>query len=462
MQLRRQVIEGLVSRDPELALTYLRGTRAATNPDDVSDRQIDRNFELTAATRIASTNPQRAFQIAEEVLKEGSGQGLMDVVRLLQSKSPELAATLARDIMATLANQKLVGDAATANLAAGIIQFARTSGKTSVGQLGPILSSAEFNSFYQKAVSEVLSYSPPEAYTAERNATQNLAQALTDRGDEFQTLQRDRATALSRKLTQLGTAAPGPPAVPDVNSVTLDRALSIAQNSPPEVRDSVYEQLATKAATEGDFERARQIVNDYLPPSTRQRALMTARRQSVHTAAFKGRLDDALRLVQTEPSPEARVVMLEQIVSQIGPGLKNSTAASLLDQARSMLDPSPRATGEEEMKVLLAIAAALARFDSGRSSNILDPLVDQFNDLSLAAMVMNGFPEKYYRNGDLRMNGNNLAELATTFAEALAKLALTDAEHAKATADRIRPASARAEAYLQIAAKTIRASTWSD
>ena len=461
-QLRRQVIEGLVARDPERAVTYLRGTRAATDPDDASDKQIDRNFELTAATQIASTNPQRGFQIAEEVLKEGPGQGLIDIVRVLQEKSPELAATLVRDIMSTLANQRLVADAGAANLAASIIQFARTSGKASVGQLGPLVSSAEFTSFYQKAVSEVLAYSPPETYTAERNAALGLAQALTDRTDEVQNLQRDRASALSRKVTQLGAAASGRSTLPDVSAVPVDRGLAIAQTSSPDVRESMYEQLATKAAAEGDFDRARQIVNDYLPASSRQRVLTTARRQTVHTAASKGRLDEALRLVQTEPSPEARVAMLGQIVEKIGRGLKNSTAASLLEQARSMLDPSPRATGEEEMKVLIAIGASLARFDSGRASNILDPLVDQFNDLSLSAMVMNGFPEKYYRNGDLRMNGNNLAELATALADALAKLALTDAEHAKSTADRIRPTSARTEVYLQMAGKTIRASSWSD
>jgi hypothetical protein len=228
------------------------------------------------------------------------------------------------------------------------------------------------------------------------------------------------------------------------------------------MRESLYEQLANKAATEGDIERARQIINDYLPPSARPGALASARRQAVHTAASKGNFDEALRLVQSEPAVDVRIGMLGQIVGQIGSGLKNSTAVSLLEQIRSMMDPSPRAAGDEEMKVLLGIGAALSRLNPDRASGIIEPLVDQFNDLSLSAVVMNGFPERYYRNGDLIMTGNNLATLAREFAKTLANLTLTDTARAKTTADRLQPVTARIEIYLQMAGKAIRPSTRSD
>jgi hypothetical protein len=462
MQLRRQLLESLVSRQPELALTFLRTTRMPSDLNNVSDnRQWDRNFELTAANEIVATNPQRAVQIAEDVLKEGTAQGLIELVRALQSKSPDLAANLARDIMTSLANQRLLADAATANLAIDVIQFALTTGRNpAAGKSGltPLLSSAEFTNFYQKALSEVLAYSPPDsgAYTAERHAAQSLGQALAERTDALQNLSTDRSSALSRKLAQLSVTSRVQPTAPDVNSGTVDRGLSIAERAPSEMRDSLYQQLANKAAIEGDLERARQIIDDYLPPSTRQGALASARRQAIYTASSNGNFEGALRFIQTEPSADTRAAMLGQIVSQIGPSVKNSTAASLLEQIRSMLDPSTRAEGEQEMKTLLGISAVVSRFNPAAASGVIEPLVDQFNDLSLSAVVMNGFREKYYRNGDLLMDGNNLAGLAKEFAKALSNLALSDTQRAKTTADRMRPVTVRIEIYLEMAAKAIR------
>jgi hypothetical protein len=466
MQLRRQLLESLVSRQPELALTFLRTSRGLTDPDAVSNNlQWERKLELTAARHIVPTKPQRAVQIAEEVLKEGPAQELMDVVRALQPNSPDLASNLAREIMITLANQRMLADTSTGNLAVDLVQFVRTMGSDAVGKaLTPLRSGPEFTNFYQKAVSEVISYSPPDAggYTAERHAALSLARALAERTDEYQNLQADRSAALSRKVVQLSAAGAAQAPAPDINSITVEQGLSIAERSPLEGRAALYQQLATKAATEGDINRAQQIINEYLPPSTRQRALTAARRTAVNAAASHGNFDEALRLIQSERASDARLVLLGQIVKQIGPGLKYSTAASLLEQIRSMLDPSPRAEGEEEMKILLSISAALARFNPERASSIIEPLVDQFNDLSLSAIVMNGFRQTYYRNGDLTMSGNNLATLGVEFARALANLALTDTPRARATADRMRPLTVRMELYLEMAEKVIRPSSWSD
>jgi hypothetical protein len=313
-------------------------------------------------------------------------------------------------------------------------------------------------------VAEVLAYASADsgAYTAEKHAALNLARALTERAEEFRNLPLDRASALSRKVTQLGAAAAVQPSAADINSVTVDRGLSIAQTSSAEVRDSMYQQLANNAATAGDFERARQIINDYLPPSTRARALAGAQRQAVYAAASKGNFDEALRLIQSERSVETRVTMLGQIVAQIGPGLKNSTATSLLEQIRSMLGPSPRAEGEEEMKTLLSLTAALSRFNPDRVSGIIEPLVDQFNELCLSAVAMNGFRQKYYRNGDLIMEDNNLATLGKQFAKTLAALSLRDTPRARAAADRMRPVTVRIEIYLAMAENSIRSSNWVD
>ena len=114
------------------------------------------------------------------------------------------------------------------------------------------------------------------------------------------------------------------------------------------------------------------------------------------------------------------------------------------------------------MKTLLAISAVLSRFNPAAASGIIEPLVDQFNDLSLSAVVMNGFRERYYRNGDLIMEGNNLAALAKEFAKALSSLVLSDTQRARTTADRMRPVTVRIEIYLEMAGKAIRSPSLSN
>jgi hypothetical protein len=148
--------------------------------------------------------------------------------------------------------------------------------------------------------------------------------------------------------------------------------------------------------------------------------------------------------------------MLTQIVSQIGPGLKSSVAIQYLQQARSILGPSAQAEDQQQMYALLAIGRAFAKYDSTRAFEIVEPLVDQFNDLSAAAVTLNGFGQKYYLDGDLIMiNGNPVAETAKQLSMTLGSLALVNFERAKTQADRIHSVDVRIDIYLTMAQHTM-------
>ena len=151
-----------------------------------------------------------------------------------------------------------------------------------------------------------------------------------------------------------------------------------------------------------------------------------------------------------------RAAILAQIVNQIGPGLKRSAAVAFLEQARSMIGPSAQAEDQQQMHALFEIARAFSRFDSTRAFEIVEPLIDQFNELSAAAATMNGFGQKYYQDGEVIMqNGNAVGEAANQLGMALGNLALVNFERAKAAADRIRLVDVRMQAYLAIAQQTI-------
>ena len=190
----------------------------------------------------------------------------------------------------------------------------------------------------------------------------------------------------------------------------------------------------------------------------RQQALKGLDQQAIYGAMARGKVDEALRiLVAFRPTSE-RAAILAQIVNQIGPGLKRAAAVAFLEQARSMISPSAQAEDQQQMHALFEIARTFSRFDSTRAFEIVEPLIDQFNEISAAAATMDGFGQKYYQDGEVIMqNGNAIGEAANQLGTALGNLALVNFERAKAAADRIRLVDIRMQAYLTIAQQTIEA-----
>ena len=145
-------------------------------------------------------------------------------------------------------------------------------------------------------------------------------------------------------------------------------------------------------------------------------------------------------------------MMLTQIANQIGSGQKRAQALILLEQARSMLGTSPRVENQEQMGALLEIARAFSRYDSKRAFEIVEPLLDQFNEISAAALVINGFGLESYQDGELQMqSGNSVSNVANQLVQALSTLTPANFDRAKAGADRLERQEVRISAYLAIA-----------
>ena len=163
-----------------------------------------------------------------------------------------------------------------------------------------------------------------------------------------------------------------------------------------------------------------------------------------------------MRAVSALRTSKERAVFLTQIATQIGPGLKRAATLNLLEQARSMLSASPQAQDQEQMNALLELARAFSTYDSKRAFEIVDPLVDQFNEMSVAARALEGFVGEFYEDDELDLhNGSSVSNVANQIARALGTLALRNFERAKAATDRIRLQEVRVRAYLYIASQTI-------
>ena len=207
----------------------------------------------------------------------------------------------------------------------------------------------------------------------------------------------------------------------------------------------------------GDIDGARSIIIEKISnPNQRQQAMRNFDRQAIYAAINKNRIDEAVRILTNLRPVTDRVQIIGEIVTRIGPGLKRAMAIGYLEQLGAML-ASGKAPDQQEMFARLQLARAFSRYDVARAFDLIDPLLDQFNELSSAALIMNGFNERYYRDGELiTNNGNALANMANQMSTSLAGLALMNFDRAKSDADRVSALDVRLLAYLTIAQQAMR------
>jgi hypothetical protein len=465
-QLRQQLITALAPDDPEMALDFLHSTHmpASSRVNAANQAKQEQQLELSLVSQIADKDPKRAFQMAEATLKTGRSMVLIQVLYRLRSKDPELAGKLAHDINAKLMDEQLLRNAEAGYLAGSFLQFVRSNrirestGNNSTN--GNLLSEDEFRDLFQKMLAEALSYSPANvnAYPRERDVAQNLINVLKQLDTELQTYAPDKKAALDEKMLAIQSAgdpqrAPWLKYQAAINEAPAETAMESINQAPAGMRESLYQQLANKVVQSGDYQRAKQIITEHISnPMQRQDYLRNLDQQAIYVAMSKGKVDDAIRLLSNFRPASERANMVGQFVTRIGPGLKRAAALVYLEQVRAMLDPSVRATDQTQMYALLQLARAFSRYDADRAFDIVDPLLEQFNDLSAAAITMNGFGSRYYRDGELIVNnGNPVGETANRLAASLAAFGLVNFDRSKALADRIHPIEVRLLVYLTMA-----------
>ncbi len=467
-EMRFQIIKILAERDPEAAISFVYSSKLPANPyeDKRSQSTHEGLLELSIANQIATTDPNRALQIARQSLKSNYSTNLISTVGLLRQKNPELAAQFASEIASKLLNEKLLTKPEAASVAINLLRFGQNlvRGSFVVSPDGnrprfAVLTDAQYRELLQKAITEALSYSRPPSgsYSPERDAALNLLHGLRQFGPELDSVQVGGLAAVQKKLLELNPGASSGIQYQNViGNNSFESALESIEKAPPDQREQLYIQLANREANNGDSARARQIANERISnPYQRRHALANVAQQELYRAVSQGKVEDALRMIGGLRTARERAVHLTQIANQIGAGQKRANAIAFLEQAKSLLGSSLQAQDQDQMNALIEIARAFGKYDSKRSFEILDPLIDHVNDLCAAARTLEGFGPDYYEDEELSLqNGNNIAQVVARMSNAIGGLALVNFERARAASDRLRLPEVRLRAYFEIAQQT--------
>ena len=470
-QLRWEVLRVLNEHDPEAALSFLHSTKAPLNPYG-SEREMadqERNMELAIANQIAARDPKRAYQIARQSLKNGYSSDVISAVYTLRQKSPELATEFATELANKLLDEKLLKTPQAAGVMVSLLTACNQRPLRMQNQnrpaapSAPLLSDQTCHDLLQKTLQDAMSFQLPARnnYTPERDAAWQMLSGLRSFTADLDAASAGTSAAVEKKLAEL-TNASNPyqetyqALQTKADNGNVDAALESIQKAPEEIRDQLYNQLANNLSAKGDSARARQILENLKNPYERRNALRNLEQQELYRTVGGGKVEEALRAVATLKTPRERANMLMQMIRQIGPGQKRANAMNLLEQARALLAPGAQAQDQEQMNVLFELARAFSRYDTKRAFEILDPLVDQLNDICTAAHTLDGFGMNFYNDDELDLqNGNTVANLVVQMSSALGSLAITNFERTKITTDRLRLPEVRLRAYLDIAQQTI-------
>jgi hypothetical protein len=466
VQIRYEIAQLLAETDADAALNFLSATVPPANPYNPREQPSQEStLELAIASHIMARDPKRALQIARRGLKQGYSAELVRVVSELRQKNSELATELAGEITAKLLNEKLIRNSEAAQLAVSLINFSRRQSiALSAGGDEPrdkTLPDETYKELLQKIFTEVLSYSPTQnhPHNPEREIVWNMLTGLHSMGADLDKTISGGSAAVAKKHAEIIGPSINIVNTPPLVNLNLDEARAEIEKAPPEERERRYIELASREAANGETAKAREIINDHVTnPYQRRQWLQNVEQQEIHRAANTGKVEEALRIISGLRTNRERGVYLGQIAGNIGPGLKRATALNLLEQARALLPPSAQAQDQDQMNALLEIARAFSRYDSKRAFEIIEPLIEQFNDICTAARALEGFGGEFYNDEELDLNnGNSVSNTASQMTSVLGALAFTNFERAKATSDRIRLPEIRLKAYLDIAQKTIQA-----
>ncbi len=461
-QLRQEVLQQIARHDAQLALEVLRATRQPRPPQaDSSYKQPDpeRQLEMSLASQIAANDPKQALEIAEKSLAKGVSYQVTGLLNQLQIKDQEAATKLAGDIIAKLYSEDLTTNQEAANVALQLVQMGNQSqaALSHPGQNQPAVKNGP-SIINQQAIGDLIDMVATAALSNSPSGY-NLLTQMQPMIPLVEKYSPGRAPALRRRYTEVNRTTDVRGRAWNkyqkmIQEGTVDTVLEAIDKAPPEMRTPLYQQAAWKVMNEGDAERARQIINDHITdPNQRNQMLVEIDRQSAWRTANQGKLNEARQALSRLGSNEERANILIQLAATVSARGDKGAALQLLNEAWNLINNRPKNTSQ--FNTQLQVASAYAQLDPARSFEIVEPLIEQLNEVLAAGEVLDGFlySAQSFRDGKLLLQpyGGPINSLYFQYANELPLLARIDFDRAKSVADRFQRSDAQAMARLLVA-----------
>jgi hypothetical protein len=470
LQLRQQTLQTIARRDPQLALDLLHSTRPVSAENaPVNSRGPDQELllEQSIASQVALNDPKRALQIAQESLARGVSYTILGLLQRLQQKDAEAATHLASDIIKKLQTENPARNREAGYVAQGLLRSivepprGRAVLAASAAQAPEKSKPLKLDDQAMHDLADVVVTLALGGNAADPGNIMNLQPLLP----ELEKRVPERMDQLRRKIAEINKTME-PEAKEWVRTERLMRAgtpdemLEAAGKATPETRNGLYVMAAMKFAEAGNNERARQILNDNVSGPERDQLLVQIDRQLMAQAVEQGKVEEAKQLASRMRSQETRATELAYLAVSVSAKGDRKTALQLMNESQNLVNRQP--DNQEQLNALIQIALAYTLIEPPRAFDIIEPVIDQANEMLAAAALLEKFGagrmsggsgEGFFKKGEMLMQPGfiSLERTSAQYGRGLVALARTDFERTKSLADRFQRNEARIMARLFIA-----------
>lgn len=469
---RAQMLYAAASRDAQFALELLRESRpqpeegaASSAASNYGDPNQELRLEQTLLSMTVESDPKAALRLAEESLSKGVTFGALNSLDGLRAKDPETATRFAGEIVAKLKGENLVASVESTMVAVALLRNVLLPQSAEVHFYGtlppPRGGPAEKPKplvLEDSVVRELIDVIAGVASrTTAPGGSYGLLMQLRPMMPEIEKRAPARAAQFRQRLAEVDKAVdPRTRAWEQYESVmgkSPDVMLEEAAKAPPEIRRALVSSAAAKLMQSGDAERARQVVNEQLRGQERDEMLAYMDRSELARAIEKGDTEAAKAAASRVKSKEKRAAALAELAVAFAAKDDRKSAALLLEEARSLVERQPES--EKGVEALLEVARGYALVEPSKTFELVDPLIDQANDMLTAAALLNKFGAGggLFRKGEMILTPTLEAAGGpyARYIKALSELARVDFDRTKTTADRFNRDEARLAARLVVA-----------
>lgn len=468
-QLRQEILQVVAKHDARLAIDFLRSTR----PSDTQSpgyASTEAQLEIRLASEVAGKDVNEALRIAEESLKKGIDYEAINLLYKLYSPDKAPAEKFLTAILQRLRTEDYAKNPTSWYVA--LTLFRTWSENNHLPEQGrqrttfnislPNLNEQAARGLSSSIIGAVIDNGPggsPQLYAFSGHNSGNLQQIKALLPD-FERLSPTQGAALRKKVKESDNIIElqqGPWAKYRelIERGTSEDLMEASKTAPAGFSDHLKQQAAWKALNQGDTDTARQLVDKIEDVRQRREATLNIDRQLANRASEQGSLAEARAALSRIPVVEERVGLLAQLATRVLAKDERAAAIQLLGDGLSLI--GERARNYQQLRAQLQIARAYEQLDGLKSSSIVETVIERINELSDAAVILDGFDlQQYFREGEFVINsGNSMCQLTQEVAGELRSIASKDIERARSAAARFDRGEMRAMAFLEIVRGTV-------
>ncbi len=407
---RWDILHTIAARDAEFALDALVKTRPAkvaqaisnlTSDNQSPSRQYARS-EIQGEQRIIALaveqSPQRAVKLLRESLKKDVSYETVNLLKKIFQKDPETANQLAEEVGQKLLDTKLNED----NQDTGFIQyFVAEFGQEKTEETATLkVSDRLLRDLAEKIVKFTLRPNATSFYSnpSTLKIIEKYFPASVAQIKQQQTKYENQIGQYQgyNKLMQ--------------GDASSEELLSQVEKYPRSYRNEIYRRAAEKTANSGNIAEAQKIITTNLSEEESESYLSQLNYSLATQAISQSKFNEANQFINQMSDESTRLntlIYLATSIYQRNPQENQKWAATVLDQARSLVSDTPEKTSE--INSLVNVAAAYALIEPAQAFRIVESLASPLNEFSEASAIVAKFSDYggNFRQGEYQISAGN-------------------------------------------------------